>query len=57
MVGGVGTERMLVKDVTRGRMYERVDGGGGIGVGVGGLGGGNHVCRDNRARSDVTCRS
>lgn len=56
-VGGVGTERMLVKDVNLGRMYDRVDGCGGVGGGgVGGGGGGNHVCRDSRARSDVTCR-
>lgn len=51
-----GTERMLVKEVKRGRMYENVDDGAGGGGGVGGWGGGNHLCRDNRARSWVTCR-
>jgi hypothetical protein len=52
-----GTERMEVKEVKRGRMYENVDtgccGGGG---GVGGRGGGNHLWRDARARSAETCR-
>ena len=52
-----GTERMLVKEVNRGLMYENVEVGGGAGGGVGGRGGGNQLCRDNRARSEVTCRS
>ena len=52
--GGVEVgERMLVKDVKRGRMYDSVEGGGG-GGGVGGRGGGNQVCRERRARSEVT---
>ena len=52
-----GTERILVNDVNRGRIYENVeDGGGGAGGGLGGLGGGNQLCKDNRARSEVTWR-
>ena len=51
---GLG-EDMLVNDVNRGRMYENAEGVGG-GSGVGGFGGGNHLWRDNRARSGVTCR-
>jgi hypothetical protein len=57
--GGVGgTERMLVKEVNRGRMYDSVDGCGigGGGGGVGGFGGGNQVCRESLARSEVTWR-
>jgi len=51
---GLG-EDMLVNEVKRGRIYEKVEGVGG-GGGVGGFGGGNHLWSDNRARSDVTCR-
>ena len=51
-----GTDRMLVNEVKRGRMYENVEAGGGAGGGVGGLGGGNQLCKDSRARSEVTCR-
>jgi len=53
-----GTEREEVRDVNRGRMYEKVDccSGSGAGGGVGARGGGNHVCKDRRARSSVTCR-
>jgi hypothetical protein len=51
---GLG-EVILVKEVNRGRMYEKVEGVGG-GSGVGGFGGGNHLWRDSLARSDVTCR-
>lgn len=52
----MGTERMLVKEVKRGRIYEKAEAGTGAGGGgVGGLGGGNHVCSERRARSDVTC--
>lgn len=47
---------MLVKDVNLGRMYESVEGGGGGGSGgVGRRGGGNQVCSDSLARSEVTC--
>lgn len=54
---GRGTERMLVKEVKRGRMYENAEADtGASGGGDGGLGGGNHVCNERRARSDVTCR-
>ena len=50
-----GVERMLVNEVNLGRIYDRVDcGGGGGGEGDGGWGGGNQLCRDKRARSDVT---
>lgn len=45
---------MLVNEVNLGRIYDKVDGGGGGGGGDGGLGGGNQLCRDKRARSDVT---
>jgi hypothetical protein len=41
--------------VNLGRMYERVDGCGG-GGGGGGLGGGNQLCNDSLAKSEVTCR-
>lgn len=51
---GLG-EVMLVNEVKRGRIYEKVEGVGG-GGGVGGFGGGNHLWSDNRARSEVTCR-
>lgn len=50
-----GAERMLVKEVNLGRIYDNVDGGGGGGGGGdGGRGGGNQLCRDKRARSGVT---
>lgn len=56
LVGGAaGTERILVKDLNRGRMYESVEGGG-AGGGVGGVGGGNQLCKESRARSVVTMR-
>lgn len=46
---------MLVNEVNLGRIYDKVDGGGGGGGGGdGGRGGGNQLCRDKRARSDVT---
>lgn len=52
-----GTEREEVKDVKRGRMYEKVDSDSGSGGGgVGARGGGNQVCNDRRARSSVTWR-
>lgn len=52
-----GIVREVVKDVKRGRMYDRVDdcGGGGAGV-LGRPGGGNHRARDSRTQSDVTWR-
>ena len=51
-----GDDRMLGKDVNRGRIYDSVFGGGGGGArGGGGRGGGNQLCRDRRAKSDVTC--
>lgn len=46
---------MLGKEVKRGRIYENVEGGGG-GGGLGRRGGGNQVCRESLARSDVTWR-
>lgn len=56
-IGGglVGGERRPGNEVNRGRIYDNVDGAGG-GGGVGGRGGGNQLCSERRARSEVTWR-
>ena len=51
---GLG-EVTLVNEVNRGQMYENMEGVGG-GSGVGGLGRGNHLSRDDRTLSAVTFR-
>ena len=52
-----GVERVAVKEVNRGRMYESVDdcGGGGAGA-LGGPGGGNQRASERRTQSEVTWR-
>ena len=52
-----GIERVEVKDVNRGRMYEKVeDCGGGEGAVLGGPGGGNQRAMERRTQSEVTWR-
>ena len=55
--GFAGEIREEVREVKRGRIYEKVEGWGvGGGGGDGGRGGGNHLCIERRTRSEVTWR-